>query len=163
MLTGMTIVLALFAATATATAPHPTLQQRVEAILAGAGQGPRFGLLAVDEAGNEVVAIAPDQRFIPASNTKMFVTAAAYDALGAVEAGDAAGGAAVRLEDNGGGAPDVVLEGYGDARLSSAPDCVTNCLSALADAVAARTKAVRDVVGDASLFPDERWPAGMSW
>jgi D-alanyl-D-alanine carboxypeptidase/D-alanyl-D-alanine-endopeptidase (penicillin-binding protein 4) len=40
---------------------------------------------------------------------------------------------------------------------------VANCLAALADAVAARTKVVADVVGDDSLFPDQRWSPGMSW
>jgi D-alanyl-D-alanine carboxypeptidase/D-alanyl-D-alanine-endopeptidase (penicillin-binding protein 4) len=58
---------------------------------------------------------------------------------------------------------DAVLVGNGDARLSSAADCVANCLSALADAVAAKTRRVRHVVGDSSLFPDQRWSPGMSW
>jgi D-alanyl-D-alanine carboxypeptidase/D-alanyl-D-alanine-endopeptidase (penicillin-binding protein 4) len=48
--------------------------------------------------------------------------------------------------------------------LSSKPDCLTNCLAALADAVvAARVRVVDDVIGDASHFPDERWSPGMSW
>ena len=58
---------------------------------------------------------------------------------------------------------DVILTGRGDARLSSAADCVVNCLSQLADAIAARTKRVRHIVGDATQFPDERWSSGMSW
>jgi D-alanyl-D-alanine carboxypeptidase/D-alanyl-D-alanine-endopeptidase (penicillin-binding protein 4) len=33
----------------------------------------------------------------------------------------------------------------------------------LADAVAAKTRRVMDVVGDDSLFPDQRWSPGMSW
>ncbi len=70
---------------------------------------------------------------------------------------------AVRLEARAGGAPDVILEGRGDARLSSRADCVQDCLAALADAVAAKTRIVRDVVGDDSLFPDQRWSPGMSW
>jgi D-alanyl-D-alanine carboxypeptidase/D-alanyl-D-alanine-endopeptidase (penicillin-binding protein 4) len=57
----------------------------------------------------------------------------------------------------------VILEGNGDARLSSAPDCIANCLAALADAVAAKTRRIHDVVGDDSLFADERWSPGMSW
>jgi D-alanyl-D-alanine carboxypeptidase/D-alanyl-D-alanine-endopeptidase (penicillin-binding protein 4) len=114
------------------------------------------------EDGREIIAIAPDSRFIPASNTKMFTTAAAFATLQGVDGPDTDGGAAVRLEGRP-GAPDVVLEGRGDARLSSRPDCVQDCLATLADAVAARTRIVRDVVGDDSLFPDERWSAGMSW
>ena len=58
---------------------------------------------------------------------------------------------------------DVVLAGHGDARLSSAPDCRVDCLADLARAVAARTRVVHDVIGDDTAFPDERWPAGMSW
>lgn len=112
-----------------------------------------------DESGRTIVAIRPDERFIPASNTKIVTTAAAWWTLGeAMGAPDAAGGAAVRIEGQ-----DVILAGRGDARLSSAPDCVTDCLATLADAIAARTRRVRHVIGDASRFPDERWSSGMSW
>ena len=140
-----------------------TLHERVEAKLREAGPGTRFGLMVVDEDGREIVAILPEQRFIPASNQKMFTTAAAFATMSGLDAPDASGGAAVRLEPNGGRAPDVVLKGYGDARLSSAADCIANCLAALADAVAARTRTVGVVVGDASFLPDMRWSPGMSW
>jgi D-alanyl-D-alanine carboxypeptidase/D-alanyl-D-alanine-endopeptidase (penicillin-binding protein 4) len=142
-------------------AAQPALQQRIEARLAEAGPGPRFGLVVIDADGRELVAINPDQRFIPASNTKIFTTAAAFDALGQVDGPDTTGGASVRLE--GGRVPDVVLKGHGDARPVRAADCVANCLAALADAVAARTRAVRHVVGDDSLYPDQRWGDGVSW
>jgi D-alanyl-D-alanine carboxypeptidase/D-alanyl-D-alanine-endopeptidase (penicillin-binding protein 4) len=148
---------------AVAQAPAEPLQQRVEAILRAAGQGPRWGLVVADESGKELVAINPDGRFIPASNTKMFTTAAAFATLEGLDRPDATGGAAVRLETYRKGAPDVVLEGHGDARLSSAPDCATDCLATLADAVAAKTKRVHDVVGDDSLYPFEGWSQGMSW
>ncbi|HMJ93732.1 MAG TPA: D-alanyl-D-alanine carboxypeptidase/D-alanyl-D-alanine-endopeptidase [Allosphingosinicella sp.] len=141
----------------------PTLQQKVEARLAEAGPGTRFGLVVASEDGSELVAIAPDSRFIPASNTKMFTTAAAFFALSGIDRPDSEGGVSVRLEAWGRGAPDVVLEGHGDARLSSAPDCVSDCLAALADAVAARARTVGDVIGDDSWFPDQRWSPGMSW
>ncbi len=140
-----------------------TLQQRVEAALATAPPGTRFGLLVTTEDGRELVAIDPDDRFIPASNTKMLTTAAAFATLSGVDSPDTAGGAAVRLDKRGRRAPDVILTGYGDARLSSAPDCVANCLAALADAIAARTRKVRHIIGDDTLFPDQRWSPGMSW
>ncbi len=54
-----------------------TLEQRVRAVLAAAPQGTRFGLLVTRADGSVVVAIDPDQRFIPASNTKLFTTALA--------------------------------------------------------------------------------------
>ena len=152
-----------FAATAHAQVKAQPLQQRVEAILQAAGQGPRWGLVVVDESGKEIVAINPDQRFIPGSNTKMFTTAAAFATLEGLDLPDATGGAAVRLETYRKGAPDVVLDGHGDARLSSAPDCAIDCLATLADAIAAKTKRIRDVIGDDSFYPFEGWPQGMSW
>jgi D-alanyl-D-alanine carboxypeptidase/D-alanyl-D-alanine-endopeptidase (penicillin-binding protein 4) len=79
----------------------------------------------------------------------------------ALDRPDATGGAWVRLES--GPVPDVVIEGHGDARLSSAPGCAVNCLAALADAVAAMTRQVRNIIGDDSYFPDQRWSPGMSW
>src|SRR5688572_11786353 len=139
------------------------LRQRVEAVLAQAGPGTRFGLVVTDENGRELIAIAPDDRFIPASNTKMFPTAAAFASMTGLDQPDASGGAGVRLAADGRGPPDVVLIGNGDARLSSASDCIANCLAALADAVAARTRRVDDVIGDDTLFPDQRWSPGMSW
>lgn len=139
------------------------LQGRVEARLAEAGPGPRFGMVVATEDGRELIAIAPDQRFIPASNTKMFSTAVAFASLSGIDQPDASGGAAVRLEKDGRGTFDVILSGNGDARLSSAPDCIANCLAALADAIAVRTRRVDDIVGDDSLFPDQRWSPGMSW
>lgn len=158
--------LSLILAAALAAEPasaRPALGQQVEERLAEAGPGTRFGLVVATEDGRELVAIAPDDRFIPASNTKMFTTAAAFAALPGLDRPDSEGGAAVRLEAAGRGAPDVVLEGGGDARLSSSPDCVRDCLAELADAVAAATRRVRHVVGDDSLFPDQRWSPGMSW
>lgn len=149
----------LFALLLVATpAAAQTLQTQVEATLAGAATGTRFGLVVADESGRELVAINPDGRFVPASNTKMFTTAAAYATLSGLDAPDQAGGAAVRIEGE-----DVVLVGNGDARLSSAPDCKIDCLATLADAVAARTRQVRDVIGDDTRFPDQRWSPGMSW
>jgi D-alanyl-D-alanine carboxypeptidase/D-alanyl-D-alanine-endopeptidase (penicillin-binding protein 4) len=136
------------------------LQQRVEAALAETGPGTRFGLVVAAEDGREIVSLNPQGRFIPASNTKMFTTAAAYHQRTA-GGPQGPGGTAVRLD--GGGVSDVVLEGRGNPRLSSAADCTAACLAALADAVAARTRRVRHVIGDDSLFPDQRWSAGMSW
>jgi D-alanyl-D-alanine carboxypeptidase/D-alanyl-D-alanine-endopeptidase (penicillin-binding protein 4) len=122
----------------------------------------RFGLVVADADGRELVSIDPDGRFIPASNTKILTTAAFYATMAGLDRPDAAGGAAVRFEGKK-NAPDLVLEGRGDARMSSAPDCVADCLATLADAVAARTKRVHDVIGDDRVFADERWSPGMSW
>jgi serine-type D-Ala-D-Ala carboxypeptidase/endopeptidase (penicillin-binding protein 4) len=134
------------------------LEDRVAAKLAETGPGTRYGLVVTTMDGREIVAIRPTDRFIPASNTKMFTTAAAFDTLKGLDQPDTSGGAQVRLEGR-----NVVLVGRGDARLSSKPDCLEDCLAVLADAVATRTKRVGDVIGDDSLFPDERWSPGMSW
>lgn len=157
----MLVVLALGAASPLA-AQQP-LQQQVEARLVAAGLGVRFGLVVADEAGRELVAISPDGRFMPASNTKLFTTAAAFASLPGLDGPDTAGGASVSLETERGAAPDVIIEGFGDARLSSVADCTGDCLAALADAVAARTRRVRNVIGDDSFYPDQRWSPGMSW
>lgn len=156
----LALSLSLTAASAqTSPAPVP-LQTMVEQKLAEGPPGSRFGMLVTTMDGEILVSIAPDQRFIPASNTKMFTTAIAYAELPLLQ--QTAKGTGVRLEQAG-GATDVVLHGRGDAVLSSADDCKTDCLQVLADAVAAKTRHVRNIVGDDSWFPDERWSPGMSW
>ncbi len=158
------LIIALLPVAASATPPPaaPTLQAQVERVLAAAGPGPRYGIVVAADDGREIVSIDPDGRYIPASNTKMFTTAAAFANL-AVDAPDQVGGAAVRLERGAHGASDVVLVGRGDARLASTPDCIADCLGELADAVAAKTRKVGDVIGDDTYFPDQRWSPGMSW
>lgn len=139
-----------------AAAPDPGIEASVRAALAKAPPGTRFGLVVTDAAGVERVAIDPDGRYVPASNTKIFTTLATFATLPLDGPDDA--GTGVRMEGR-----DVILVGAGDARLSSAPDCRVDCLSTLADAVAARTKSVGDVIGDDSRFPDQRWSPGMGW
>ncbi|MGN5375165.1 D-alanyl-D-alanine carboxypeptidase/D-alanyl-D-alanine endopeptidase [Sphingomonas hankookensis] len=134
----------------------PAVVATVRAALAKAPPGTRFGLVVSDTAGVERIAIDPDGRFVPASNTKIFTTLATFATLSLDGPDDA--GAGVRMEGR-----DAVLVGSGDARLSSAADCRVDCLVTLADAVAARTKVVGDVIGDDSRFPDQRWSPGMGW
>jgi len=146
----------------TAANPAPaSLLATVQQKLAEGPAGSRFGMLVTTLDGDVLVSIAPDQRFIPASNTKMFTTAIAYAELPLLQ--QTARGTGVRLETGADGAVDVVLHGRGDASLSSADDCKVDCLQALADAVAAKTRHVRHITGDDSWFPDERWSPGMSW
>lgn len=133
----------------------------VEQQLAQGPAGTRYGLLVETLDGETLLSIAPDQRFIPASNTKMFTTAIAYSELPLLQR--SAKGTGVRLEIGAHGVTDVVIHGRGDAVLSSADDCKIDCLQTLADAVAAKTRHIRHVVGDDSWFPDERWSPGMSW
>ena len=137
------------------------LRATVAQRLAEGPEGTRYGMMVTTLEGEEILAILPDQRFIPASNTKMFTTATAYSMLPALD--QSARGTGVTLSPVGKGAVDVILYGRGDARLSSAEDCTKDCLQMLADAVSAKVRHVRDVVGDDSWFPDERWSPGMSW
>lgn len=155
------LALSLTAANAQTTPASTPLMTTVEQKLADGPAGSRFGMLVTTLDGQVLVSIAPDQRFIPASNTKMFTTAIAYDELPLLQRN--AKGTGVRLEMGADGMVDVVLHGRGDALLSSADDCKTDCLQTLADAVAAKTRHVRNIVGDDSWFPDERWSPGMSW
>ena len=141
-------------------APAPLLTT-VAQKLAEAPAGSRFGVLVTTLDGEILVSIAPDQRFIPASNTKMFTTAIGYAQLPGLQ--QAAKGTGVRLETGAGGTIDVILHGRGDPLLSSAEDCKINCLQTLADAIAAQTRTIRNIVGDDRWFPDERWSPGMSW
>ena len=127
MRTTILCALALIAAPLQAREP---LQQRVEAILAEAGPGVRYGLVVTDAAGKEIVAVRPDDRFIPASNTKIVTTATAYATMTGLNQPDMAGGATIRIVDG-----DVILTGHGDARMSSAPDCTSSIVSRCAPSV----------------------------
>jgi D-alanyl-D-alanine carboxypeptidase/D-alanyl-D-alanine-endopeptidase (penicillin-binding protein 4) len=61
------------------------LASRVAAVLAAQGLGTRFGLVVTADDGSELVAIAPDARFVPASNTKIFTTAAAFETVATLD------------------------------------------------------------------------------
>ena len=90
----LSILLSL-AAPVLAQPPELNLQRSVEAELAKAPLGTRFGLLVVDDAGTVLIAVNPDQRFVPASNTKLFTTAAAYALLSGMDKPDTEAGAQV--------------------------------------------------------------------
>lgn len=162
--TMMLALLALAGCAAPGRAPLQSaapLEARVRAVLYDPSvAGTRWGLLVVDDAGREIVAIAPDDRFLPASNTKLVTIAALHTEPGLMAT--PIEGTAVAIEPAG-GASDVVLVGTGDPLLRDTADCIRNCLATLADAVAARTKAVRGVIGDDRAYPDERWGQGWSW
>ncbi|WP_206242030.1 D-alanyl-D-alanine carboxypeptidase/D-alanyl-D-alanine endopeptidase [Novosphingobium terrae] len=140
-----------------AAATPADLESQIRALLAKPDlAGTRWGLRVEDKTGHVIVSIAPDDRFQPASNTKVFVTSAAFDVLAQGKLANP--GTQVRLEPGAKGLQNVVLVGKGDASLSDRADCTRDCLSQLADAVAASgVKRVGDVIGDDSFMPDERW------
>lgn len=128
-------------------------------------EGVRWGLVVATLDGEELMAIRPEERFTPASNTKLLTTAALFHNLTDVSTPDPSFGPSLRLEENeGGGAPDLVIMGGGDGRLGDGPDCESFCLRELAASLRqASITEVDDVIGDDTLFPDERWGAGWSW
>ena len=137
----------------------------IAAILGDPGlAGTRWGMVAMTLEGQVLIDIRADDRFSPASNTKIFTTAAAFALLQGLETPDPLDGTSVRLEPRGAGrSADVVLVGAGDPALGDGPDCVTTCLAQLADAVATRTPRIGDVIGDDRLYSDERWGPGWAW
>jgi D-alanyl-D-alanine carboxypeptidase/D-alanyl-D-alanine-endopeptidase (penicillin-binding protein 4) len=126
-------------------------------------KGTRFGLVVMTMDGREIVSIRPDERFTPASNTKLFTVAAAFHRLGDVTRPDPSMGASLRLEPRGDAPPDIVLVGGGDAMLIDADDCERDCLSDLADLVVVNgLKRVGTIYGDDRLFPHEPWGPGWN-
>lgn len=128
-------------------------------------EGVRWGVSVMTLDGREVFSRKADERFIPASNTKVFTTAAAFHYLDGLDAPDLAAATSLWVSPGGEGrAADLVLTGAGDAGLADSPDCVDNCLHQLADAVvAAGVTRVGDVIGDDTALPAALWGQGWSW
>jgi serine-type D-Ala-D-Ala carboxypeptidase/endopeptidase (penicillin-binding protein 4) len=142
-----------------------SLQRSVREELNAPGlEGVRWGLVVLDATtGREIVSVRPDERFTPASNTKLFTVAAALHRMANVGQSDPAAGTSVQVEAREAGLPDIVLVGSGDAMVIDADDCERDCLSSLVDMVTASgIKRVHDVIGDDRLFPDQRWAEGWS-
>jgi len=144
----------------------PRAQDRQGPFEAMPGQGVRWGVVVTTLNGQTLVSLRPDERFIPASNTKLFTTAAAFHYLGDPQVADP--GSATSLWIVPGtdhyGTPSLVLKGVGDASLADRPDCLENCLHLLADAVAeAGITSISDVIADDSFLPASPWGQGWSW
>ncbi len=124
--------------------------------------GLRYGISVTDLDGNVLVAHRADERFAPASNVKLFVTAAALAAEEALSALDPA--LRVVSEPTASGAPTLVLVGRGDPTVGFGAECEARCIEDLAEAVAQSGIAtVGDIIGDDRWFADERRPLGWSW
>lgn len=141
------------------------LERELEAGLVNPEQtGIRWGLVVSDMRGEELIAMRPDERFLPASNTKIITTMAAYHQLEALSVEATSPGTRLFIE----GLPDadpprLVLTGGGDAMLSDHPACATTCLASLADVVAGwGLTEISAVIGDDRLYPFERWGPGWS-
>ncbi|MEQ9504978.1 MAG: D-alanyl-D-alanine carboxypeptidase/D-alanyl-D-alanine-endopeptidase [Hyphomonas sp.] len=162
MIRTMALAWALVLAGCAATPPPVPVP---EPIIVPAAQGVRLGLMVATLDGEPVFADKSNQRFIPASNTKLFTVAAVFHMMQGIDQPDPALGTSLQLvPGTDGGAPSLALVGAGDPALRDAADCVSNCLHELADAVVARgILRVRDVEADSSYFPEEPWGMGWSW
>lgn len=147
------------------TACQTPLQTKLDAALANPEQtGIRWGMVVADMSGAELIAMRADDRFTPASNTKIVTTMATYHQLSALEQDRFNPGTRVYLEPNTVDTPpNLIVLGGGDAMLSDAPDCEAHCLADLADAVAATgLTEVSAIIGDDTFFPFDRWGVGWS-
>ncbi|MEL6415491.1 MAG: D-alanyl-D-alanine carboxypeptidase/D-alanyl-D-alanine-endopeptidase [Pseudomonadota bacterium] len=137
----------------------------VEATLFNPEQtGIRWGLVVAEMDGTELIAIRADDRFTPASNTKVITTMAAYHHLAKLEGYEHAPGTQVLLERTPPRIPpNLILKGGGDAMLSDTPDCKMHCLADLADQIAdLGIDAFNLLIGDDTWLPNERWGVGWS-
>lgn len=141
-----------------------SLSDRVLASLQQPGlEGTRWGLVVTTLDGRELAAINPDQRFLPASNTKLFTVAAAFHYLGDMTQPDPARGTSLRLIPAEDAPPTLFLVGAGDPTLIDASDCERDCLADLANAVLSNgVTEVDAIVADETLYPREPWPPGWS-
>lgn len=127
--------------------------------------GIRWGVLVSDLDGEVLVAHRADDRFSPASNTKLFTTAVGFHFKDQLDA--RAPSLATRVEYEAGAGtqlPNLVLRGFGDPALSDSSDCDTQCMTHLArNIVESGVTEVGDIIGDARWFPEQAWPPGWSW
>ena len=125
----------------------------------------RQGWYAQRGDGTVLAGARADERFLPASVQKLFVTAAAFHYLGDLDAPIAGLETTAGLRERSDGLPpDLVLSGGGDPGLGAGPGCTGTCLETLADAVVASgVTEISDVIGDATRLPDEPYAPGWSW
>ncbi len=171
------LVPALLLATTVTPAQQSALPAAVDTLLAApAAARAHWGVSVVDaRTGVTLYARNDGQLFQPASNAKLFTTAAALALLGptytmrtrvlAEGPVDAAGRLHGNLRLTGGADPTLSGRAYPYAGHTDRPNLPLAALDALAGQVAAGgIKAVDGaVVGDDTLFPDERYGAAWSW
>lgn len=158
------VIMALLQACATASMPEaPALPPGVA--IERQVEGVRLGLMVATLSGEVIEADRAQERFIPASNTKLFTAAAAFHLMPELTEPDPGlDTVLLLLPGEEGSPPSLVLRGGGDPGLADRADCLTNCLFQLADAVVARgIVQVGDIHGDANLFPYEPYGLGWSW
>ena len=128
-------------------------------------EGIRWGLIITDLDGKVLVEHNADERFLPASTTKLLTTAAGFHWLDELnQRGDALATKAYLKPSDIGGMSDLVVITRGDAELSNAPDCETRCLADFAtEIVSAGVSSLNNIIIDERWFPRENWVVGWSW
>ncbi len=144
--------------------PHALAEQLSPILRTSQEQGVRWGIVIATRDGKVLFSRNATGRFIPASNAKLFTTAAAMADLAELERDKATHPTALLLAPHAHGAPALILQGSGDPFLSDDAACKTDCLKTLADAVfAKKLRRVHAIIADDQLFADERWGDGWSW
>lgn len=149
-----------------ASLPIATIPTEVKSILYPAElEGVRWGVLVSDLDGNILLEHNASQRFLPASNTKLFTTAAAFQWLEEFEnQGDNLSTHAYLEANSVSSHPDLIVIGHGDPSIVDTPNCKTRCLSHLADEIAnSGVKEINNLIVDSTWFPNEKWSGGWSW
>jgi D-alanyl-D-alanine carboxypeptidase/D-alanyl-D-alanine-endopeptidase (penicillin-binding protein 4) len=165
----------LLAAAAASAAPHKELARRVDAILARADVVRGFWGIEIEDldTGEVLYSHEADRLFLPASNTKLFTTAAALALIGPNYRFRTTIESAAPPDPSGRLSGDLVLVGRGDPNLSGRllpfnlkterPFDPARVIEELADQVVARgVKFIDgDIVADDSFYVDE--PYGQGW
>ena len=127
-------------------------------------QGGRWGISVRAMDGLPIAGLNAEQRFVPASTQKLITTGAAFHFLGLYSnAGWPEGTAVLIRHDADAPYPTLILQGTGDAMLSSADDCKVSCLQNLASR--ARLSGITDIQNievDDTLFDKPYRPAGWA-
>ena len=155
-------VLAILLVAACATTPQQRGRTLTQEAAVGSLEGGRWGLSVKRLDGTPIANLNSEDRFVPASTLKLVTTISAMHYLGDFSSDKWPQGTSVyRLETEEADYPGLILEGTGDASLSAAPDCETNCLSALAVSVASQgLNDIGDIHVDDSLFHPPSRPDG---
>lgn len=156
----------LFAACATAPPQAPPIAKPTDTLYSNpAHTGVRFGVHIADLQGNTLLSERADERFMPASVTKLITTAAAFDARAELSTqANGTGLSAYLATEIGQTTPSLVVRGSGDAGIGDGPLCETRCLSGLVDQIAATgLTSLYRVIGDETALPKEGWSPGIAY
>jgi D-alanyl-D-alanine carboxypeptidase/D-alanyl-D-alanine-endopeptidase (penicillin-binding protein 4) len=164
-------------APAQAAAPAGTLDAQVQEILSSdpVTSSAHWGISVTGLDGTQIYALNDRQLFKPASNAKLFTTAATLDLLPSTATWTTVVATAGTIESSGTIHGDVSLLGAGDPTLSGRDYPYTGktersnpplaALETMADQIAASGihRIDGDIVGDDSWFAWERYGSGWSW